>query len=374
MNLVYVSKNSWWDGRKARKVLLPLAFANLENSKVLLVNTPSVAWKLRRNPNVWDHPSLSFSVLTPLRLLPFQRLRWVRKINQWFRWRSIKHQIKTKFKGDSGLASFILSDPEDLYLANYIKKSGYSCYFDWTEKWDLYAAASGLASESKIDNQCGILSFVDGVIIVSRELEQESKKLGLKCLHLQNAVSENFISSLNNITILPDELKDIPEPRVFHVGSYDPSWINWEWLVLSAKDNLGVSFCMLGGGGEQGVPKNIPANIFLLGRVEYERIPSFLAHAQACMLLYKPEQTSAGDPTKLYEYLATGLPIVSSPHPRCIEFKDYIYLANDAEEFSRMLAQSLNEDGALKVSRKEIAMQHTWMIRAKELRSWLKDG
>lgn len=370
MKLVYVSKNSWWDARKARKVLLPLAMSGLPETTVLLVNAAQSPWSGERHSRLWQHPETGMSVLTPVRPLPLQRLGVVRKWNQWFRWRQIRRQLASDPAATRAATRFILSDPEDVHLADLIRQAGYLCYFDWTEKWDDYAAAAGDEAQSRTDAN-GILLHVDGVIVVSKQLAHAADALGLRCLHLPNAVSDAFLHALSQQEAEPPRLQGIPSPRMMHVGSCNPNWIHWDWLIHAAEQHPGVSFCMLGGGGEQRIPGALPANIHLLGRVRYEEIPGYLQHADGCMLLYRVEATSAGDPTKLYEYLATGLPIVSSPHPRCLEFAEELYLSDSPAGFSESISRALQEDEARARLRIDEARQCTWSLRARALRAWL---
>ena len=369
MRLVYVSKNSWWDARKARKVLLPLAVSALPGTSVLLVNAAQPLWGGEHYPRFWQHPETGMSVLTPIRLLPFQRFAMVRRWNQVLRWRQIRRQLACG--PDHTATRFVLSDPEDVYLADLIRQAGYRCYFDWTEKWHAYAVAAGDESQSRTDAS-SIFAHVDGVIAVSAELTHEAEALGLPCLHLPNAVSDAFLQALGRRVGEPDRLKGIPAPRMAHVGSCNPNWIHWDWLIHAARQHPGISFCMLGGGGEKNIPDHLPANIHLLGRVRYEEIPSYLQHVDGCMLLYRVEVTSAGDPTKLYEYLATGLPIVSSPHPRCLEFAEHIRISDGPAGFSEEIGLALEEGPDYAQGRVDEAGRHTWPLRAQALRRWLE--
>ena len=93
MNLVYVSKNSWWDSRKARKVLLPLAVSALPNMQVLLVNAAQPLWVANRRPKLWLHPETGMQVLSPCRFFPLQRFALMRRLNQWLRWRAVCRQL-----------------------------------------------------------------------------------------------------------------------------------------------------------------------------------------------------------------------------------------------------------------------------------------
>jgi len=364
MQLIYFSKNSWWDARKARKVLLPLAFAELEGCSSVLVNAATAGWRQPKHPPVWHHPDADMTVLSPVRWLPLQRFGFVRRINQWLRWRMVRPFIQSH-----GASVIALSDPEDVFIARFARQSGIECWFDWTEEWDAYVHAAGHTSQIRADVD-DIFFWIDGAIVVSRLLEKKAQAMGLKTIHLQNAVADSFIHALeqNRNADIPTVFRDIPAPIAVHIGSYNPAWIDWECLIMAAGKNPGVSFCMIGGGAEDKVPASLPDNMHLLGYMAYEELPSILAHSDLCMLLYRPKHTDGNDPTKLYEYLASGLPIVSTPHPRALEFEMWVRIARSSVDFARVVGEELRRhDEALARKRREMARQHTWKKRAETL-------
>jgi len=362
--LVYFSKNSWWDARKARKVLLPLAFARLQGCSAVLVNAATSGWQRSRRPAIWRHPDADMTVLSPVRWLPLQRFRLIRAANQWLRWRMVR-----PFMQDPDTVVVVLSDPEDVFIARFARQAGIRCWFDWTEEWDAYIQAAGRESHVKADVY-EIFSNIDGVIAVSRLLEKKAWGMGLKTIHLQNAVADSFIHALDKYrkADIPLVFRNIPMPIAVHIGSYNPAWIDWKCLIRAAERNSSISFCMIGGGAEDDVPASLPNNVYLLGRMAYEELPAILAHSDLCMLLYHPEQTAGGDPTKLYEYLASGLPIVSTPHPRALEFEMWIRIARSPVDFAKAVREELHiDDEMLTHKRRKIAHQHTWKKRAEAL-------
>jgi len=366
--LVYFCKNSWWDDRKARKVLLPLAFAGLEDCRTVLVNAPPAAWRLENRPLAWHHPDAAMNVLTPVRRLPGQRLRPIRYLNQRSRW----SMVSSCFRQD-GNTVVVLSDPEDEYIACIARRAGYPCWFDWTERWDLYQKSFSTDMKMPV-YRMDILNKVDGVIAVSRELEKEAARRVEAVFHLPNAVSDEFLARLREPESIakPAEYARIPEPRAVHIGSYNPAWIDWPALVAAAGRLPQVSFCMIGGGSDQSVPTKLPSNVFLLGRRPYEELPSYLAHADLCLLLYRPSATSAGDPTKLYEYLAAGRPIASTPHPRAMEMRQWLHIGSSPEEYAEAAFMALNAcDRARADAVRAFAAGHTWSRRAALLRDTL---
>lgn len=370
MLIIYISKNSWWDSRKARKVLLPLAVSKIEGHACILVNAAFPFWLRFPHLRHWQDPENQFYVFTPFRFLPFQRFQWVRWFNQNMQLSEIISVLKYLNKMRQKRFCFIISDPEHVCLAKSIRARGWKCYYDWTEKWDDYAISEGFKSQQKIKNMNDILDNADGVIAVSRALQKETVSRNIPCLYLPNAVSDEFTESLGKSEKepYPSVLNKSHFPRVAHVGSTNPEWIEWDYVIAAAEANPGVSFSMIGGSA---VNRVLPSNVFMHGLIPYDKLASVMAHMQVFMILYKPEQTAGGDPTKLYEYLATGKPVVATPHPRCLELRNLVSVAHTSREFVLMIRQALWEnDQVLKQKRKQYAYNQRWALRAEQLLEW----
>ena len=71
-------------------------------------------------------------------------------------------------------------------------------------------------------------------------------------------------------------------------------------------------------------------------------------------------------PTRFYEHLAVGKPIVSTDFPTAREFpKEFVKIAKTKEEFVELIKKSMDEDNETKVSkRKKLAEVNTWVHRA----------
>ena len=110
-------------------------------------------------------------------------------------------------------------------------------------------------------------------------------------------------------------------------------------------------------------------NVHWLGRRRFESLPSLLHGVDLCLLPYaQGEATRYRSPLKLYEYLATGKPIVSTPHPEVSDFAGAVTIASPDHLFVEAIEDALRNDTAQKEQRRmEIARQHSWDTRVDEM-------
>ena len=82
-----------------------------------------------------------------------------------------------------------------------------------------------------------------------------------------------------------------------------------------------------------------------------------------------------GSSMKIYQYLASGKPIVSYPVADAECFSDVIYLANDRNEYIELVGRSLNEslDDPKVALRKEYARQNDWGIKIEKFCKLISD-
>jgi glycosyltransferase involved in cell wall biosynthesis len=87
-------------------------------------------------------------------------------------------------------------------------------------------------------------------------------------------------------------------------------------------------------------------NVHLLGHRPMLELPDYLSRFDVCLnLLRRDGVDSDVIPTRIYEYLSTGKPIVTMLYPDQVEeFPDVIYGAHTPSEFSRLCQRALEED------------------------------
>ena len=106
-------------------------------------------------------------------------------------------------------------------------------------------------------------------------------------------------------------------------------------------------------------------NIRCEGEIPYDQLAGRLANMDALIMPFQVSPlTLATNPVKLYEYLASGIPVVSTRLPEVEVFADLVYLASTSAEFTAQLEIALAEDDPARATRRrDAARRETWQKR-----------
>ena len=77
---------------------------------------------------------------------------------------------------------------------------------------------------------------------------------------------------------------------------------------------------------------------------------------------------------KLYEYMACGLPIVTTDAPGVEQFKDYIKITNDFDEFNKFINEELTNNSQKDIdARLQAIKEHTWAKKIDQMLSYVNE-
>ena len=116
-------------------------------------------------------------------------------------------------------------------------------------------------------------------------------------------------------------------------------------------------------------------NILLTGPVNAVELPDCLSVCTLLFDLLRADRLGSDIvPARIYEYLATGKPIVMMEEPDQVEpFPDVIYTAYDSAGFLRRCRKALDEDSTpIAPRRRQYAEQAAWANRAAEVQRILE--
>ena len=123
--------------------------------------------------------------------------------------------------------------------------------------------------------------------------------------------------------------------------------------------------------------QHIP-NLEWTGLVHHSKIPEILRASDVLLIPHKESRlTLSMDPLKLYEYLTTGLPIVSTPVPPTAEYPSLIYVGR-GDRFSEQIGNALEEvhqpdAEALWQARIEESRRHHWESRIARIEAAIEE-
>ena len=165
----------------------------------------------------------------------------------------------------------------------------------------------------------------------------------------------------------------LPTPRIVFIGAIRASTIDVPLVVELARLRPSWSFAFVGPVGMGDPRTNVdalrePPNVHLFGTRPYEQLPSVLRGADAAIVPYLTGGAMRSVfPMKIYEYLAAGVPVVSTPLDS-LEDVDEVAKAADAAAMAGLLDDALEHDSrAARSERSARAQSHSWEARIEQI-------
>ncbi len=248
--------------------------------------------------------------------------------------------------------------------------------YDITDDWSEIAQSAKARDRVRVDD-ASMLAEADLVIVCSERLYQlkqatRSSRLAL----LRNGVEFWRYAAPNGKT--PDPRSHGWHPPVLgYTGTLHLDRLDVDLLSDVANKIAPGTIVMI---GPNQLPvsinrqiKRIP-NIILLGEVPMPELPSLMKSFNITIVPHRVTPfTESLNPLKLYEYLAVGKPIISTPVAGFRNYPQLIYLAETGKQFSDHVASALNEPRYRVYQRRAEAANHTWGKRIASLESLLQD-
>lgn len=137
----------------------------------------------------------------------------------------------------------------------------------------------------------------------------------------------------------PQELLGLSGPIVGFVGAW-AHWVDHEVVRGLASAFPDVSFVIIGVEFAAKVDLTIP-NIKYIGYKPYSELPQYLYHFDACLIPFKINNiTKAANPVKMYEYLASGKPVIATDLPE-VRNIPYVFIGKDIDQWKSQLEHVL---------------------------------
>lgn len=113
-------------------------------------------------------------------------------------------------------------------------------------------------------------------------------------------------------------------------------------------------------------------NITYLGHLPHDELAAHLHTFSVCLIPFKINSiTLATNPVKMYEYLATGKPVVSTNLPECRKYEKVISIGTSHLDFIAKVKKLLEEPGS-SGPRRQVALSNTWDHRCNSILSLIE--
>jgi len=233
---------------------------------------------------------------------------------------------------------------------------------------DEYTVFDGVATDSMADIERRLLRRADLVICSATRLYDRKKLDNPRTVLVRHGVNyAHFRKATLPETVVPDEVKDLPRPVIGYFGLMGKDWIDIDLMVHVAQHFSSGSMVLLGKVTTDVSRLSALPNVHLLGRKEFSELPAYSKGFDVAILPFPiSEVTLHANPLKVREYLAAGLPVVSTPIPE-VEVLGLCRIAGEKEQFAREIEAALAEKGD-RAARSERMKDQTWAGRVDEIR------
>lgn len=181
---------------------------------------------------------------------------------------------------------------------------------------------------------------------------------------LNNAVSADEMS-FNKVLPEPEDLKNIPYPRIMYVG-YIYQRFDRELFYQLAKNNPDKSFVVVGGIKDNYV-EPIYNNIYILGSKAHSDLAAYYQNSDICIIPYFDTalMSMSCDPVKIHEHIAAGKPTITTYMPDTAMDKLLVYHANTVEGFQEHIDDILTSKPSIAKEELELYLtRNSWISRA----------
>lgn len=241
------------------------------------------------------------------------------------------------------------------------KLFGYKIIFDVLDDFTAFPNIN----KNKLLDEENLIKQSDLVISTSNLLFQKTKKFTNKTLLLPNAGEFEHFNQLGPTNFL----NNYGKPIIGYFGSI-AEWFDVKLVEYIAKERPHWTFIFIGHTYGSDI-RNLEelSNVHFLGERPYWQLPKYLQSFDVCLIPFKiTTLIKSTHPVKIYEYLSSGKPVVTTNLLELSSMSDLCYIANNKEDFlTKLDAAVVENDKKITKKRIKFASQNTWQNRFETL-------
>ncbi|MBV1880910.1 MAG: glycosyltransferase [Pseudomonadales bacterium] len=230
---------------------------------------------------------------------------------------------------------------------------------------------SGLDGQSFNDLDKKMNSAADIIMCSARSLYEKNVVSNKNTFYMPHGVNYDlFASTMNDDVKVANDISVIKKPVFLFFGHISYDWVDadlvkylakqkpeWSWVYVGRYSMDEQEFCGFN-------------NIYLLGEKDFEDLPSYCKGADVAIIPFVySDLTNNCNPLKLPEYLAAGLPVVSTNIPEVkLSYSEGVYIGSSNDGFLAECEKALIEVDKARAMRLSDSMaQHSWDQRVQDI-------
>jgi glycosyltransferase involved in cell wall biosynthesis len=232
---------------------------------------------------------------------------------------------------------------------------------------DEYTAFRGVDTAALAAVEKGLIDKADLVVVSAEKLLASKRSPHAPTALVRHGVDfDHFAKALRADTVVPPEIANLPRPVIGYFGLIADDWVDVPLLVHTARRFPTGSLVLLGKSTMDVSALAREPNVHLLGRKPYTDLPAFCKGFDAAVIPFPvTEVTLNANPLKAREYLAAGLPVVSTDIPE-VRVLPHCRIARSPDEFVNELRAALEQPGP-QAEISESVLGESWAARLVEV-------
>lgn len=306
-------------------------------------------------------------VITPL-AIPNYHSPSARRVNEFVVSTTVRAAMRTLGFENALLYTFV---PASAWVAGKLGESHvvYHCV-------DEYSKFDG-AGDDIANLEADLIAKSDLVITCSSLLQESKQKMNSNTVLVRHGVEHaHFAKALDPETPIPADVRDLPKP-VFGFYGLVAEWVDLEAMARVAEAYPQGSVVIVGehnNANPEGMARlRALPNVHFLGRKPYAELPGYCKAFDVALLPFiKNELTENANPLKLREYLAAGLPVVSTDIPEAVAVAERgVYLADGADAFVTRVGEALSGGAGPDRARSDAMAHESWDDKVADIENLL---
>jgi len=234
---------------------------------------------------------------------------------------------------------------------------------------DEYSEFSGVPKELIVRMEQDLVRRADLVFTSAEKLCTERREVNPRTHFIPHGVDvSHFSRALDQSTRVPPEIAALPKPVIGFFGLL-ADWVDLDMIGALARARPQWSFVLVGKIQIDLQPVRNLKNVHIVGQQPYSDLPRYCRGFDVGLIPFRMnELTLCVNPLKLREYLAAGLPVVSTPLPEVVRYQGVVHIAVTKEGFLQEIEAALNERSVEQDRRRVEMMRHEgWEARVEHM-------